>query len=85
MTGRRLILNDKTVIENGEAGYDAGFLWLRFNGYTIADAAVMFSDPGKTGKIIFQYGNMEDTYEGFTDCRTVQIDVDGKISVCMTK
>ena len=27
-TGRRLILKDETTIEDGEAGYAGGFLWL---------------------------------------------------------
>ena len=84
-TGRRLILADGTEIENGEAGYAEGFLWMYFTGYTMAQAAAMFTDPEKTGVIRFQYGQMEDTYEGFTDCRTIRTDGDGKVSVCMTK
>ena len=85
MTGRRLILKDNTTIENGEAGYAGGFLWLYFKGYTIAEAAAIFTDPEKTGKIVFQYGQMEDIYEDYTDCRVLNMDGDGKISVCLTK
>ena len=84
-TGRRLILKDNTEIENGEAGYSGGFLWLYFTGYTFAEAAGMAADPEKTGVIIFQYGQMEDRYEGYTDCRVLQIDGDGNISVCLAK
>ena len=84
-TGRRLILMDGTTIENGEAGYAGGFLWLYFTGYTIAEAAGIFTDPEKTGRIVFQYGQMEDTYDGYTDCRALNMDGDGKVSVCLTK
>ena len=84
-TGRRLILKDKTTVEDGVAGFADGFLWLYFTGYTIAEAAAVFADPNKTGIIVFQYGNMKDRYEGFTNCKTVQMNGDGKISVCMTK
>lgn len=84
-TGRRLILNDGTVIENGEAGYSQGFLWLWFSGYTLPEAARMAFDPYTMLKIIYQYGEMQDEYTDYTNCITLQIDVDGKISVCMTK
>ena len=84
MTGRRLILADQTTIENGEAGYAQGFLWLYLPGYTIAEAALTFTDPEKTDVILFQYGEMEDVYTGFTVCTRLAADDDG-ISVCMTK
>lgn len=83
--GQRLILNDGTVIEDGRAGYAQGFLWCYFSGFTIQQAAMLFFDPEKTAKIVFQFGEMEDTYEGFTNCTTVTIDVDGFVSVCLTK
>ena len=85
MEGRRLILNDGTVIENGEAGYASGFLWLYFRGYTIAQASVLFCDPNVTERIVFQYGDMEDVYEGYTECMVIKIDADGRNAVCLTK
>lgn len=84
-TGRRLILADRTVIENGEAGYADGFLWLWFSGMTMQEASVIFFDPEKTAVIIFEYGEMKDRYEGFTNCRSISVSADGLISVCMTK
>lgn len=72
MTGRRLVLNDGTQIENGEAGYADGFLWLYLPEYTIQQG-VMFFDPSKTSKIVFQYGEMEDTYTGFITCKTLMV------------
>ena len=83
MTGRRLVLNDGTQIENGEAGYADGFLWLFIPGYTIQQGIVFF-DPEKTSKIIYQYGEMEDTYTGFTNCRTLMIQ-EGRLAVQMTQ
>jgi len=84
-TGRRLILKDGTTIEDGEAGYAGGFLWLYFTGNTVSEATAVFSDPKKTGTIKFQYGTMEDIYDGYTDFRNIMTDADGNLSVCMTK
>lgn len=83
--GQRLVLNDETVIENGRAGYSQGFLWCFFTGYTLPQAAALFFDPAKTSRIVFQYGEMEDVHEGFTNCTNINIDFDGRVSVCMTK
>lgn len=85
MEGRRLILNDGTEIEDGEAGYSEGALWCWFREYTMAEASAIFFDKEKTKVIRFQYGEDEDRYEGFTECRRLMEDEDGKISVCMTK
>ena len=84
MDGKRLILNDGTTIENGQAGYSEGILWCFFAG-TMQQAANIFFDPSKTGKIIFQYGEMEEVYEGFTNCTSINMDVDGNVSVCLKK
>ena len=85
MTGQRLILNDETVIENGSAGFSGGVLWL-FVPLTMQAAAQTFLDPEKTAKIIFQYGEMQDEYEGYTDCTVLNKDVFGNnVNVCMRK
>lgn len=83
--GKRLILNDSITIEDGLAGYADEFLWCYFTGYTLQEAATVFFNPANTEKIVFQYGEAEDTYTGFTNVRTLSIDTDGKVSVCMTK
>ena len=81
-----LILKDGTVIENGQAGYAEGFLWLYIFGYTMAQAASTFLDTSKTETIVFRYGEeMETTYQGYTDCINLNIDIDGKLSVCLRK
>lgn len=85
MDGRQLVLNDGTIIADGEAGYSQGFLWCYFTGYTMQQAAALFFDPIKTEKIIFQYGEMQDEYDGFTTCVGIKIDTDGLLSVCMVK
>ena len=85
MEGQRLILKDGPVIENGSAGLADGFLWLWFAGYSLGEAAMIVFDPSKTSRIIFQYGEDEDVYNGFTNCVSLSIDSDGRISVCMTK
>lgn len=83
--GRRLILADGTEIENGEAGYADGFLWCWLTGMTLQEAALIFFSPEKTELIIFEYGEMSNQYEGFTECRNLSISGDGKISVGMTR
>ena len=83
-TGRRLMLNDGTTIENGEAGYSSGYLWLWAPGMTMPEAAALFLDPGKTEKIVFEYGDMADTYEGYTTCTHLST-VDGKVTICLAK
>lgn len=85
MHGQRLILNDNITIENGLAGYADGFLWCYFTGYTLQEAATVFFNPANTAKIEFQYGEAKDTYTGFTTVRTLSVDADGKVSVCLVK
>ena len=81
---RELILKDGTIID-GTAGYFGGFLWLYFSGYTLLQAAEIFSDPEKTETIEFRAGANDEIYEGFTDCRNIMTDEDGRLSVCMTR
>lgn len=84
MEGLRLILNDETVIENGRAGYSSGFLWLWMPGLTMQDAAMIAFDAEKTEKIVFQYGEMSDEYEGFTRCTRI-MEEEFEIAVCLTR
>ena len=78
-------MNDGTTIENGDAGFSDGFLWLWFDGYTLQQAAMLIFDATKTDRIVYQYGEMEDVYEGYTTCRALMTDASGRVSVCMTK
>ena len=82
--GHRLILADGTEIENGRAGYNAGFLTLWLPGYTMAEAGAIAFNPLKMDQIVFQYGEMEDFYEHFTTCRTLNMQ-ENEIEVSMQK
>ena len=73
------------MIENGTAGFADGFLWLYTDGITIAQAARIFLDPDATARILFQYGEMEDVYEGFTQLRSLMLDEGGQVSVCLVR
>lgn len=84
MSGRRLILADGSRIENGEAGKINGMIWCYLPGWTIIQAAQVFTDRAKTSEIRFQYGEMQDVYTGYTNCTNIMTG-DGKISVCMDK
>ena len=83
--GQRLILNNGAVIEDGRAGCSQGTLVCFVTGFTMQQAADLFFDPGKTSKIIFQYGEMADEFKGFTNCININNNADGVISVCLTK
>ena len=82
--GQRLIMMDGMTIENASCGYAEGNLWCWLPGYTMQAAAAIFFDPSKTGKITFEYGEMTDVYEGFTNCASLLSSPD-QISVCMKK
>ena len=84
-TGQRLILADGTEIENGRCGYSDGHLWCWINGYTMEQSAQLFFDHTKTNHIVYEYGEMTDTYDNFTNCTTLMIDSDGMVSVCMIR
>lgn len=83
--GQRLILADGTQIENGRCGYSDGHLWCWISGYTMTQAAQLFLEPAKTNRIVYEYGEMSDTYENFTNCTILIIDSDGIISVCLVR
>jgi len=84
MEGVRLILNDGTAIENGRAGFAEGFLWLTFPSFTMQDAISIVLDTSKTSRIMFVYGEMSDTYTGYTVCRSILQEYNS-ISVCMVR
>ncbi len=82
-TGVRLIMADDTVIENGRAGETEGRLWCIFPG-TMMDAFGIFFNPAKTSVIRFQYGDMEESWEGYTNCTNI-FTMDNEAHVCMRK
>ena len=84
-TGQRLIFDDETVIEDGKCGYSEGCLWCWVTGFTMQQAAVIFFDPAKTQKIVYEYGEMSDEYDGYTNCTNLFIDYDGQISACLKR
>lgn len=83
--GQRLILNDGTIIEDGQCGYADGNLWCYMTGYTIQQAASMFLYPENTEHIEFQFGEMSDSYDGFTNCTCLMAESGGRVSVCIVR
>ena len=83
-TGRRLVLMDGEQIEDGTCGLAEDHLWCWLPGFTMQEAAETFFNPDKTGRITFEYGNMSDVYEGYTNCVNIYADAD-KINVCMIR
>lgn len=69
MDGRKLVLNpgpDEIVLEDSEAGYADGVLWLYIKGRTLAQTFALLINPSNTAEIDFRYGDMVDHYEGYT-------------------
>lgn len=83
MEGHRLILNDGTVIENGTAGLSNEILWLWIPG-TFWDIADVVRNAEAMQNIVYQYGEMEERYEGYTVCTGIMADGE-RIAVRMVK
>lgn len=66
MTGRRIKLNDGTVFEDSTCGCSDGFLWCFIVGHTMQEVSQKFFDVHATSKITFEYGEMTDSYDGYT-------------------
>lgn len=84
MEGQRLILSDRTIIENGRAGLASGFLWLWLPGWTMMEAAQKAFNPSALQTVIYQYGEMEDTFTGYTVCTNI-MQQDDEIAICLVK
>ena len=80
----KLILNDGTEIENGNAGNAGIALWISLPGFTMQEASEIAFDNGKTARITHEYGPEQDVYEGFTRC-TRLMDENEYISVCLER
>ena len=64
--GRQIVMNDGTIYEDATIGYNNGVIWCNIPNKTITDVIPDFIDHQKTEKLIFQYGEDEDVYEGYT-------------------
>lgn len=85
MTGEQIVLNDETIIPGARAGRSDGYLWVYFAGFSMLETAEIFCDAEKTCRIEYDYGEMSAVYEGYTNCRTINIDYDGNVSVCLAR
>ena len=65
MEGRRLIFADGTTVENGEAGF-ADNTVVCFVDMSMTEAFRLFGDTNRTSVITYQFGAMENRYEGYT-------------------
>lgn len=84
MEGRRVVMADGTELIDAEIGYAYGHIWCYLQNITLPMAYDLFSNPQKTGTLIFDYGDMRDVYEGFTQVNTIKISEDG-VDVRMDK
>ena len=84
MTGRQIRLAKGQVYGNAGCGYAEGYLWCYLRGARLAEVMEDFGDPESTERIVFEYGEMEDVYEGFTAVKVTKEDADG-CAVCLWK
>lgn len=85
-TGRRIILADGDSYENAEAGYHGGYLAVFMKRIvTLQEAAVIFFNTAKTAAITFEYGPMEDRYEGYTHVSNLCESADGNVTVTLRR
>lgn len=77
MEGRRIVMADGTELMDSEIGYSNQHIWCFLKNITLPVAYDLFSNPQKTGTLIFDYGEMQDVYEGFTQINTIKISEDG--------
>ena len=68
----RLIMADGTECEVGLCGAADGVLWIQVYGMTMIAACTWFGDPEKTREMIYDTGNFQDTFTGYTDLFSVQ-------------
>ena len=85
MEDQKLILNDGTEIINGSAYHMRGMLWLTYYGGTFAEAVAIALDTEKTSSITYMHEGETEVFEGFTDPTSVNLDLAGKISICLVK
>ena len=82
---RSLIMKDGTILTDSQCGYADHTLWCYVKGLTMSEAFAMFSDPEKTGKIIFRYSyGVEEVYEGFTEMISIN-KREFTIDICLVK
>ena len=79
MDGRHLILNpgpNQIELPGSEAGYADGVLWLYLADVTLPEAFALLTVPEHTATIAYQYGEMEDRYEGYNSLTAIFADGD---------
>lgn len=84
MEGRRVVMADGTELLDAEIGYTDKHIWCFLKHITFFEAYDLFSNPLKTQTLIFDYGDMQDVYEGFTELDTIKKTEDG-VNVRMNK
>lgn len=84
MEGRKVVMADGTELLDAEIGYTDQHIWCFLKNVTFPEAYDLFSDPLKTQVLIFDYGDMQDVHEGFTELHTIKKTEDG-VNVRMNK
>lgn len=82
----RLTLNDGSVIENVSCGASDGLLWLWPSGpMTMEELFEIANDPSKTAHMVWEYDGGTETFDGYTDLRVLQKDIEGDVSASLKR
>lgn len=84
---RRITLNDGTIYENSDIGFTNGVICCFINGETatVLNTFPVFSDSAKTEKIVYEFGEKQNTYEGFTHLGGIWEEYGGGITILLKR
>ena len=82
---RKLTLNDGTEFDNSNCGLATGVLWCYLKDVTFHQALTAFDNPAKTSRIDFTYGEMVDSYEGYTQIIAVIQEAENQVNIALIR
>lgn len=78
-----LTLNDGTVFQ-ADVGFADGVLWCWLHdGTTLMQAFMAFSNAENTSVITFDYGSVQEVYEGFTQLSYIAVNYNGTVDIAL--
>ena len=71
-----LILNDGTRLVVSYCGANAGYLWIDVYEKSFYECAYLFSNQKLTSRMVYEFGEMHQEYEGYTELTVVMAEDD---------
>ena len=80
----RVVLADETILNDCTIGITNNGIWIFTRGVDVLTCATLFGDPAKTETMRFEYGDMYDELEGYTQISVINCENPGAIRIRMT-